>query len=163
MCWKKLVTDLWKRKASTKNKFGKRVSWGQREKRTVYRIRARSARNMLSLAFLLWLQGLDHGCHHPFVPLPRRFAFHLHAMFHLAIVVHSSQEAQPPPPRQPPAQDRKGQHPAPCTPQSGGLSGRLAAIRTSFSQKPTFGKRHLRRGWNGPCFFWVCCSGLLCS
>ena len=30
------------------------------------------------------------------------------------------------PPRHPPAQDRYGQHPAPCTPQSGGLSGRLA-------------------------------------
>ena len=74
---------------------------GDRERSEQYnRIRARSARNMFLLAFLLWLNGLDHGCHHPFVPLPRRFAFHLHAMFHLAIVVHSlSQEAQPPPPR----------------------------------------------------------------
>ena len=48
-------------------------------------------------------------------------------MFHPALLVHSlPQEAPPHPPRQPPAQDRNGQHPAPCTPQSGGLSGRLA-------------------------------------
>ena len=115
----------------------KGVMGTEREANSIPHPRALSTQHAL-LAFLLWLKGLDHGCHHSFVPLSRRFAFHLHAMFHLAIVVHSlSQEAQPPPPRQPPAQDCKGQHPAPCTPHSGGLSGRMAAMRTSFSQKPT--------------------------
>ena len=56
-----------------------------------------------------------------------RFASQLQIMVHPALLVHSlPQEAQPHPPRQPPAQDRYGQHPAPCTPQSGSLFGRLA-------------------------------------
>ena len=55
------------------------------------------------------------------------FASQLHVMLHPALLVHSlPQQAQPHPLRQSPAPDRNGQHPAPCTPQSGGLSGRLA-------------------------------------
>ena len=61
MCWKKLVTDLWKRKASTKKTFGK-LGHGDRERSEQYnRIRARSARNMLYLRSFCGSRALIMG------------------------------------------------------------------------------------------------------